>query len=269
MALLEVEGLRRTFRRGRREPAHVAVDDVSLTLAAGATLAVVGESGAGKSTLGRLVLRLIEADAGRITLGGTDVRGLRGSALRAFRRRASMVFQDPYSALDPRSTVLSSVAEPLWVHGKGRTRAVRRGRALELLERVGLDAALGGRYPAQLSGGQLQRAGIARALATDPELVVCDEPVSALDVSIRAQVLDLLADLQRERGIAYLFVTHDLALVEGFADEVLVMRSGAVVEHGPVGPLFAAPRAAYTRELLDAVPALPATSAVPVFGSGP
>ncbi|WP_181780724.1 ATP-binding cassette domain-containing protein [Pseudonocardia pini] len=257
MALLEVRDLTKTFRAGRRAPVRTAVDDVSFDLEAGRTLALVGESGAGKSTIGRLVLRLVEPDAGSVRMGGEDLLALSPQALRAFRTRAQMVFQDPFSALDPRTTIGTSVAEPLIVHGIG-DRAERRDRVVDLLERVGIGSHLLGRFPAQLSGGQLQRVSIARALTTDPELIVCDEAVSALDVSIQAQVLELLADLQAERGLAYLFITHDLAVVEAFAHDVVVLRAGAVVERGPVGELFANPAEDYTRELLDAVPYLPA-----------
>lgn len=257
MSLLQVDGLTKTFRRRRGEPGHRAVDGVSFTIARGETLALVGESGAGKSTTGRLILRLIEPDAGTVVLGGTDVRALERSALRAFRRRAQMIFQDPYSSLDPRVPIGTSVAEPLAVHRIG-TRQERRDRAADLLERAGIGSHLLNRYPAQLSGGQLQRAAIARALMTDPELIVCDEPVSALDVSIRAQVVNLLSDLQAERGISYLFITHDLALVEAFAHKVAVMRNGRIVEQAPVDQLFRDPRQDYTRELLDAVPYVPA-----------
>jgi ABC-type glutathione transport system ATPase component len=261
MPLLEVSGLSKTFRNGRRGRSHVAVDGVSFSLDPGRTLALVGESGAGKSTTGRLVLRLIEPDAGSVSMAGTDVLGLNARNLRAFRRRAQMVFQDPFSALDPRTTVGRSVAEPLVVHGIG-DRVERRDRAAALLERVGIGSHLLDRFPAQLSGGQLQRVSIARALTTDPELIVCDEPVSALDVSIQAQVLNLLADLQAERGIAYLFITHDLALVEAFADTVAVMRDGSILEEAPATELFRSPREDYTRELLDAVPYVPVAGPV-------
>ncbi|TQM11361.1 ATP-binding cassette domain-containing protein [Pseudonocardia kunmingensis] len=253
MALLEVDRLTKEFRRRRGEPGHRAVDEVSFRIERGGTLALVGESGAGKSTTGRLVLRLIEPDSGGVSMGGTDVRALDGRGLRAFRKRAQMVFQDPHSSLDPRVPIAVSVAEPLVVHGIG-TRGERRERVADLLDGVGIGSHLLGRYPAQLSGGQLQRVAIARALATDPELIVCDEPVSALDVSIQAQVINLLTDLQAERGIAYLFITHDLALVEAFADTVAVMRAGAIVEQAPVDRLFREPEHDYTRTLLDAVP---------------
>ncbi|MET7335412.1 ATP-binding cassette domain-containing protein [Nonomuraea sp. NPDC005650] len=260
MSLLEVEALTKVFRRHHGEPGHRAVDQVSFTVEPGETMALVGESGAGKSTTGRLVLRLIEPDSGSVALGGADVRALSRRDLRTFRRRAQMVFQDPHSSLDPRIPIAESVAEPLVVHRIG-SRAERRDRVADLLERVGIGAHLLNRYPAQLSGGQLQRAAIARALTTDPELIVCDEPVSALDVSIQAQVINLLTDLQAERGIAYLFITHDLALVEAFADTVAVMRNGAIVEQATVEQLFRAPRQEYTRELLDAVPYVPAPQA--------
>lgn len=256
-SLLDVTGLNKTFatRHGVRRRVRTlhAVADVSFWVSAGETLAIVGESGAGKSTTGRLILRLIEPDSGVVHFRGGDVRAFNPKELRSFRKKAQMIFQDPHSSLDPRLPIAESVAEPLLVHGIG-DRNERRDRTAALLERVGLGTHLLDRYPSQLSGGQLQRAAIARALTTDPELIVCDEPVSALDVSIRAQVINLLEDLQAERGIAYMFVTHDLALVEAFADRVAVMRKGAIVEQSTVTELFTNPQEAYTRELLDAVP---------------
>lgn len=260
MALLEVRNLDKTFvtRVGFRGKPHrlKAVDDVSFDVDAGETVALVGESGAGKSTTGRLVLRLLQPDAGSVTFDGTDVLALGAADLRRFRQNAQMIFQDPHSSLDPRVAIIESVSEPLLVHDLGN-RSERRRKAGDLLERVGIGPHLFQRYPAQLSGGQLQRAAIARALTTDPQLIVCDEPVSALDVSIRAQVINLLDDLQAERGIGYLFVTHDLALVESFADRVIVMRHGAMVESAATATLFADPQEEYTRSLLESVPFLP------------
>jgi ABC-type glutathione transport system ATPase component len=253
--ILEVRQLRKTYRsraRGRRGE-HVAVDDLSFDLEAGRTLAIVGESGAGKSTVARLVLRLVEADGGSIRFDGEDITQLRGEALRRLRPKMQLVFQDPYSCLNPRVTVGRSVAEPFLVHA-GFNRADSERRATELLRRVGVGAELAGRYPSQLSGGQLQRVSIARALALDPKFIVCDEAVSALDVSIRAQVLNLMLDIQEELGVAYIFIAHDLRVVESFADDVLVMQGGRMVETGPVTSVFEAPASAYTRELLDAVP---------------
>lgn len=254
MPLLEVRSLSKAFSRG---PAvRPAVDDVSFTLDAGRTLALVGESGAGKSTTGRLVLRLTSADSGQITFGGSDVHGLRGADLRRFRRDAQMIFQDPFSSLNPRMRIWKAVAEPLLVHGMCRRKELK-DRAADLLDSVGLGTHLLDRYPSGLSGGQLQRAAIARALSTDPKLIVCDEPVAALDVSVQAQVINLLLDIQEKRGMAYLFVTHDLALVEHLAHSVAVMQAGRIVEHAETGTLFADPKQDYTRTLLAAIPDIP------------
>jgi oligopeptide transport system ATP-binding protein len=255
-SLVEVEGLTKIFhhRRGMRtKEEHRAVDDVSFSLDRGRTLAVVGESGAGKSTTARLVLRLIEPDAGTIQFDGTDLRGLSSSDMRRQRRRMQMIFQDPYSALDPRITIGHSVAEPLKVHFH-MNRSDREQIVQRLLSRVGLGAHHLDRLPSELSGGQLQRVSIARALTVDPLMIVCDEAVAALDVSIRADVLNLLLDIQEERGVSYLFIAHDLAIVEAFADDVIVMRDGAVVEGGPIGDVFTAPTSAYTKELLASIP---------------
>jgi peptide/nickel transport system ATP-binding protein/oligopeptide transport system ATP-binding protein len=258
VSLLEVEHLSKRYpvRRnafGRARSWFSAVDDVSFTIEKGETLAVVGESGAGKSTTGRLVLRLIEPDEGGIRFDGTDVRALDSGDLRKMRLRMQMVFQDPYSSLDPHLPVGESVAEPLLVHFKmGRKERMRT--AAELLEKVGMSGDALERYPAELSGGQLQRAAIARALTMRPELIVADEPVAALDVSVRAQVLNLMHDLQQELGIAYLFITHDLSLVQVIADRIVVMSKGRIVEQGPVEQIFAAPAEEYTASLLAAVP---------------
>ena len=256
--LLEVAGLSKTFRAPRRlfgaqrEPQR-AVRDVSFTLAPGETLALVGESGAGKSTTGRLVLRLIEPDSGTVRLAGTDLLALGAAELRAQRRRMQMIFQDPFSSLDPRVPIGDSVAEPLLVNF-GMKRHERIEQAATLLERCGMGRQHLGRYPADLSGGQLQRAAIARALTLNPDLIVADEPVAALDVSVRAQVLNLMKDLQDEYGIAYLFITHDLALVEVIADRVAVMQGGEIVESGTVEKIFGAPEQPYTKDLLAAIP---------------
>jgi len=258
-ALLQVADLRKTFpgRRtllGRREPGVAAVAGISFDVAAGECLAVVGESGAGKSTVGRLVLRLIEPDAGRIVLDGTDVRALRGEALRAIRKDVQMIFQDPFGSLDPRVAIGESVAEPLLVHF-GTPAAERARTARELLDRVGVPAGYVDRFPAELSGGQLQRVAIARALSLRPKLIVCDEPVAALDVSVQAQVLNLMGELRRELGLSYLFISHDLSLVEVVADRVLVMRRGEVVEEGTISAVYRSPQHLYTQELLAAIPA--------------
>lgn len=230
-----------------------AVDDVSLSVGRGETLALVGESGCGKSTLGRAVLRLVEPTSGHVRFDGVDVTRLDGAALRKLRRRMQIVFQDPYSALDPRMTVRDIVGEGLVIHG------IARGAALDeqvapLLERVGLSRDAMSRRPHAFSGGQRQRIGIARALALSPELIVCDEPTSALDVSVQAQVLNLLVELQRELGLAYLFISHDLKVVEHLAHRVAVMYLGRIVERAPAESLFARRRHPYSEALLSAVP---------------
>ncbi|QIX26544.1 ABC transporter ATP-binding protein [Nocardioides sp. JQ2195] len=255
---LSVRGLTKIYGRRatilRRHPHQLrAVDNVDLDIAPGKTLGLVGESGAGKSTVGRLVLRLIEPDAGEINLLGTDIGKLSGSALRRMRSRATMIFQDPYTSLDPRMLIKDSVAEPLLVHTND-SRSVRHAKAKEMVRRVGLDIAHMERFPYEMSGGQLQRVAIARALITDPAFIVCDEPVAALDVSTQAQVINLLNDLQAERGISYLFISHDLRLVRLIADEVAVMRRGQIMERGSAVQLFEDPRHEYTQELLSAIP---------------
>lgn len=250
--LTKMYGPKRTFYR--RNPSTVtAVDAVDLDIAPGQTLGLVGESGAGKSTVGRLVLRLIAPDAGSITLLNTDVATLNRRELRKMRSAATMIFQDPYTSLDPRMLIKDSVAEPLVAQG-GHSRAECREKTLEMIRRVGLDPAHAERFPYEMSGGQLQRVAIARALVTDPAFIVCDEPVAALDVSTQAQVINLLNDLQQERGISYLFISHDLRLVRLVADEVAVMRRGRVVEQGEAVRVFDAPEHEYTRDLLAAIP---------------
>jgi peptide/nickel transport system ATP-binding protein len=265
--LLEVENLSKHFvaRRsltGRPKATVQAVDGVSFTVEAGKTLALVGESGCGKTTLGRLVLRLIEPTSGTIRFEGRDLSGLNERDLRAFRRHAQLVFQDPYASLNPRMTIGQILAEPLLLHRIVAPHR-RRERVAQLLQLVGLDPRLARSYPHQFSGGQRQRIAIARALAAEPKLVVCDEPVSALDVSIRAQVLNLLRDLQRRLGLAYLFISHDLAVVKHVADRVAVMNLGRIVETAAADALFAEPRHPYSRALLAAVP-LPKSKARPV-----
>ncbi|MBB3896722.1 ABC transporter ATP-binding protein [Roseococcus suduntuyensis] len=256
-ALLDVRDLRKTFGGGQTlfgapRPEVRAVDGISFTLARGETLGLVGETGSGKSTLGRLVLRLIEPSAGQVRFEDTDVTAASTRALRAMRPRMQMVFQDPYGSIDPRMTAGAIIAEPMTAHGVGRAEAA--GRAARLLAQVGLSPAMAARYPHEFSGGQRQRIGIARAIALDPSLVVLDEPVSALDVSVQAQILNLLAEIQARSGVAFLFIAHDLGVVRHVSDRVAVMYLGRVVEMAPRDALYGAPLHPYTVSLLAAVP---------------
>jgi oligopeptide/dipeptide ABC transporter ATP-binding protein len=251
--LLQVEGLRKVFRgRGRARPV-AAVDGVSLALARGETLGLVGESGCGKSTTARCILRLMAPTAGRVRFGGQDVLAAGRVALKALRARMQIVFQNPYASLNARMSVGRMLAEPLAVHGRARGREARR-RVGEALERVGLPADAASRYPHEFSGGQRQRIGIARAMMLEPEVVICDEPVSALDVSVQAQLLNLLKDLQESAGVAYLLIAHDLAVVRHVTDRVALMYLGRIVETAPTDAFFAAPRHPYARLLLACVP---------------
>ena len=259
-ALLEVTDLVKHYRirsggsMSRSGGSLRAVDGVSFRVGAGETLGLVGESGGGKTTVGLSVLRLVRPSGGTVSFEGRDVLAAGRAEMKALRQRMQIVFQDPIGALDPRKSVGDSVAEGLRIQGLA-PRAEARQRAVEVLDRVGLTAAQVRSLPHELSGGQLQRVGIARALVLDPRLVVCDEPVSALDVSIQAQIINLLLDLQAERGLAYLFIAHDLALVRHISDRVAVMYLGRIVESAPAGELFESPAHPYTRALLSAVPA--------------
>ena len=254
MTLVEVRDLvkhypgeRSWFGLGAPRTPVRAVDGVSFTIASGRTLGLVGESGSGKTTVGRTMLRLQEPTSGTVLFDGNDVFALDAARLRALRRRMQIVFQDPYSSLNPRMTVEETLREPLEIHRLN-------GAVSALLEEVGLDAAFAKRYPHELSGGQRQRVGIARALSVEPQFIVCDEPVSALDVSVQAQVLNLLADLQAKRRLTYLFIAHDLAVVRHIADDVAVMYLGKLVERATAAETYAQPRHPYTTALLSAVP---------------
>ena len=257
-ALLSARHLRKCYALSPGARNFAAVDDVSLEVAPGETLALVGESGSGKTTLARLLLRLIEPDSGEISFDGHDLLAARGAHLRALRRQMQMIFQDPFSSLDPRMRVGSIVGEPLEIHEPGLGRSDRRQRVAEALEAVGLEARALDRFPHEFSGGQRQRIGIARAMVLRPKLVVADEPVSALDVSVGAQILELLRALQAQFGLTYLFISHSLPVVAQLATRVAVMQAGRLVELGPAERVLAAPEHPYTRALLAAVPTLPA-----------
>lgn len=254
--LLRVEGLRKSYALGGapwNRSRVKALDDVSFTVSHGRTLGLVGESGSGKSTLGRCILGLEKPDSGHVVFDGIEVQGLSGRALSTFRRRVQPVFQDPYGSLDPRWPVGRSVREALDCYGIG-TPAERNQRVLHLFDRVGLNRALVGRLPAALSGGQRQRVGIAAALASEPDLIVADEPVSALDMSVQAQILNLFQDLQHELDVACIFITHDLGVVEHVSDQVAVLFRGSVVEIGDTEQVMKRPGHSYTRTLIAAVP---------------
>ncbi|HYV17085.1 MAG TPA: ATP-binding cassette domain-containing protein [Conexibacter sp.] len=261
--LVEVDRLVKRFplTRGvvfqRRVGVVSAVDDVTLAVAEGETLGLVGETGCGKSTLGRLMIQLLEPTSGTIRFDGEDVTTARGARLQGLRRERQMVFQDPSGSLNPRRTIGAIVAEPFAIHGLLRDRDERRARVQELLEQVGLNPEHYNRYPHEFSGGQRQRVGIARAIALGPRLLVADEPVSALDVSIQAQIVALLRDLRDRLGLTLVLISHDLAVVRHLCDRVAVMRAGAIVELAPVDELFEAPQHPYTCELLAAIPRLP------------
>ena len=258
--LLEVRGLVKQFRVNRREGLRSiretvrAVDGIDLTVGTGETVGLVGESGCGKSTAGRSILRLLEPTAGSIRLAGVDVVALKGPELRALRKDMGIVFQDPFAALDPRMMIGEIVAEPLRAHGEAGSREDRMEQARALLTTVGLRPEFVSRYPHEFSGGQRQRIGIARAIATNPKLLILDEPISALDLSIRAQILNLLEELQAERGLSYLFIAHDLSVVRHLCDRVCVMYLGIIVEQGPSDRVFTTPKHPYTQALLASVP---------------
>jgi oligopeptide transport system ATP-binding protein len=256
--ILSAEGLTKTYlqpsgRLGFGKTPVKALDDVSIQLKRGKTLAVVGESGSGKSTLARCLLQLQPFDAGKVEFEGHNLAALTGAELRAARRHLQMVFQDPFASLNPRMKIGEIVSEGLLIHRLGN-RDERREKTLQMLQRVGLSAADMEKYPHEFSGGQRQRIGIARALVLEPKVVVCDEPVSALDVSIQAQILILLKELQQEMNLSYIFISHDLRVVRHVADEVVVMHHGRIVEQGNVEALYSHPQQAYTQNLLNAIP---------------
>ena len=250
--LLEVEGLKKYFPT-KKGILH-AVDDVSFTIEEGKTLGVVGESGCGKSTTGRAILRLLEPTAGRVTFDGVDVAGLNAEELRKMRTKMQIIFQDPFSSLNPRMTVSQAIEEPIRLHGIITDKKEREERVMELMETVGLAPRLYHAYPHELDGGRRQRIGIARALAVNPKFIVCDEPVSALYVSIQAQILNLMEDLQDNLGLTYMFITHDLSVVHHFSDDIAVMYLGKLIEKAPADELFANPTHPYTEALLSAIP---------------
>jgi len=261
MRLLEVRNLAVHFKVRhpglvRKETVLRAVNDVSFSVEHGETVGLIGESGCGKTTLGRAVIRIVEAAAGEIRFEGRDVRSLTRSQLRTLRRKFQMIFQDPYGSLDPRMKIENIVGEALDIHRLAPNRAARRRRVLELLDDVGLDPTHADRYPHEFSGGQRQRIGIARALAVEPKFIVCDEPVSALDVSVQAQIVNLLQDLQGKHGLAYLFIAHDLAVVEHISRRIMVMYLGKIVEYGPTKAVCGTPKHPYTQALISAVPVL-------------
>ena len=266
--LLIAENLVKHYKARDGQGVARAVDGVSLTLKKGETLGIVGESGCGKSTLARLILRLIEPTAGRVSLDGEDILSLGAGALRRRRRDMQIVFQDPFASLDPRMTIAQIIAEPLDIHGLG-TVADRRHKVEDLLLMVGLDRSTLTRYPHEFSGGQRQRIGIARAIALEPKLLVLDEPVSALDVSIQSQILNLLVDLKARFNLSYIFISHDLSVVEHVSDRVAVMYLGRIVEEGTATQVLRQPRHPYTEALVSAVPGAKAGGRIVLTGDPP
>ena len=266
--LLVADNLTKHYRSRDGDGIARAVDGVSLTLKRGETLGIVGESGCGKSTLARLLLRLIEPTSGRISFDGDDVMAFKPAQLRQRRRDMQIVFQDPYASLDPRMSIGQIIAEPLDIHGLG-TRAERRDKVEDLLLMVGLDRSALQRYPHEFSGGQRQRIGIARAIALEPKLLILDEPVSALDVSIQSQILNLLIDLKSRLNLSYIFISHDLSVVEHVSDRVLVMYLGRIVEEGTASQVLQQPRHPYTEALVSAVPGARAEGRIVLTGDPP
>ena len=261
MPLLEVKNLKTYFPvlggiLRRKIDDVKAVDDVSFSIEPGTTVGLVGESGSGKTTIGRTILKLAAATGGQILFEGRDILPMSEAEFRPLRRQIQMIFQDPFGSLNPRMTILSIVGEALEIHFREMTADDRRGRVAELLTQVGLQPDMMNRYPHEFSGGQRQRIGIARALAVKPRFIVCDEPVSALDVSVQAQIVNLLQDLQEQLGLTYLFIAHDLAVIEHISDHVLVMYRGKIVESASAEAIYHNPQHEYTRKLLSAIPAL-------------
>jgi peptide/nickel transport system ATP-binding protein len=251
--IITVDHLTREFKLPRKKEMFKAVDDVSFSVKRGSTLAIVGESGSGKSTVANMVLKLLDPTSGTVTYEGQDIAEFKGKSLLDFRRHVQPVFQNPYGSLDPMYSIYRSIEEPLRIHSIGDKKS-RLARVRELLDMVELPESVMGRYPNELSGGQRQRIAIARAMALDPDVIIADEAVSALDVLVQDEVLRLLNDLQAERGLSYLFITHDLAVVRQIADEVVVMQHGRLVEHATTDEVFDHPQMQYTRDLLDAIP---------------
>lgn len=255
--ILKVENISKCYKTKKhlfsKQDEHVAVKGVSFTLHDGEVLGIVGESGCGKSTLVKSIIRMIEPDGGSIELFGKDFMSLKASELKRARRNIRMIFQDPYSSLNPRMTVFDIIAEPLLIERKYNKEEITQ-KVRETMKRVGLDIGFSNRYPHEFSGGQRQRIVIARAIITDPKIVICDEPVSALDVSIQAKVLNLLNDLKEQLGISYIFISHDLEVVRHIADRVVVMKDGEFVEEGSCDEVFESPSHSYTKELLDSIP---------------